>query len=582
MAAKKKASSIKERSNAEFAAELHRIAAERDEALARERALTEVLRVINSSPGDLAPVFDELLDRTMRLCRAAFGVLFRYDGTAMHSAAMRGDMLDEAATEWFRTWVPEPDSAVGQVLKGAPFLHIEDVRDTEVYRSGVPSRVKMIDATGARTAMWVGLRHDNRLLGVIVIYRLEVRPFADAEIALVRSFADQAVIAMENARLLTETRQALAQQTATAEVLEVINASPGDLAPIFDAILEKAMALCDVAYGDLELYDGDTFQAVATRGLTDAFDEQVRRGYPAGDNPATRPLIAGERVSHIVNMAEVDFSKVFTHEPMEHEGHHTLLCVPLRRENHLLGMIACARGEVRAFSEKEIALLENFAAQAVIAMENARLISETREALEQQTATAEVLGVINAHPGDLGPVFEAILGKAMRLCAASFGVMALYDGEYLRATAMCGVPPALVEFMSQPQQPTPSNAFYRLVEGEDLVQIDDVTDSDAYRSGSPLRRALVNLGGARTALWVALRNDEKLLGDFVLYRQAVRPFTDKQIALLKNFAAQAVIAMENARRPMSPNCSASNSGARCGTDGTSCILPSRGRRRFGN
>jgi two-component system, NtrC family, sensor kinase len=196
MAARKKASSIEERSNVGLAAELKRLAAERDEALARERALGEVLHVINSSPGDIAPVFDAMLDRALRLCRAPFGVLFRYDGTATHSAAMRGDILDEAATEWFRVWVPEPDSAVGQILKGAPFLHIEDLRDTEAYRSGMPSRVKMIDATGARSAMWVALRHDDRLLGVIVIYRQQLRPFADAEIALVRSFADQAVIAL--------------------------------------------------------------------------------------------------------------------------------------------------------------------------------------------------------------------------------------------------------------------------------------------------------------------------------------------------------------------------------------------------
>ena len=194
---------------AEMQAHVDALKAELKAAREREAATAEVLQVINASPGDLVPVFDAVLDRALRLCEAPLGVLFRCDGAAMHFAAMRGDMLDEVATEWFRVWVPEPDSAVGQILKGAPFLHVEDVRDTEAYRSGVPSRVKMIDATGARTAMWVALRRDDRLLGVIVIYRREVRPFADSEIALVRSFADQAVIAMENARLLTETREAL-------------------------------------------------------------------------------------------------------------------------------------------------------------------------------------------------------------------------------------------------------------------------------------------------------------------------------------------------------------------------------------
>jgi hypothetical protein len=198
--------------------------------------------------------------------------------------------------------VPEPDSMVGQILKGAPFLHIGDARDTEAYRSGLPSRVKMIDVTGARTVMWVALRRDDRVLGVIVLYRREVRPFADAEIALVRSFADQAVIAMENARLLTETREALEQQTAIAEVLGVINSSPGNLDPVFDALLDKAMRLCEAHFGAVFRFYGDVFHLVAQRGAPPAGVEALREPLP-GQGVLER-LVNGENIDQVADVAD--------------------------------------------------------------------------------------------------------------------------------------------------------------------------------------------------------------------------------------------------------------------------------------
>jgi adenylate cyclase len=358
----------------------------------------------------------------------------------------------------------------------------------------------------------------------------------------------------ELAQLTTERDEAYrrrdhsqAREAATAEVFEAINFSLGNPAPVFETILEKAHALCGADYGSLQLYDGEKLRALAVHNHPEALESFLREGFvPGPSHPAWR-LLAGQDYIHVRDCAEVD--DPMARATVEEGGIRTMLHVALRRHNKLVGKVTAGRKEVRPFADVEISLLRTFAAQAVIALDNARLLAETREALEQQSATAEVLQVINSSPGDLAPVFEAVLYRALALCGAAFGVLRIYDGELVHTAAQRGVPLSLVDFMRKPNRVAAGSASATgaLLRGENYVHITDIRDSESYRAGHPFRRALADFGGARTTLWVPLRKDEAFLGAIILYRQETRPFTDRQIALLQNFAEQAVIAMENAR-----------------------------------
>jgi two-component system NtrC family sensor kinase len=318
-----------------------------------------------------------MLEKAVRLCEATFGLLFTYDNERINVAALRD--IPEGFANFLRRGpvTPPPNTTLARSVRERNTVQIPNAAVTESYRDGDPFVVAAVDLGGVRSVLSVPLVKDDLLLGIIGIYRQEVRPFANKQVTLLQNFAAQAVIAIENARLITETREALEQQTATAEILQVINSSPGDLQPVFEAILEKAHNLCGVAYGSLQLYDGEKFRAVAVHGLSKALADHLQQGYRPGPNLPVSRLLEGERFAHVSDLAEID--DPMARRVVELGGTRTLLWVALRKDEKFLGMIAAARLEVRPFNDKEIALLESFAAQAVIAMENARLLDEIRQ-----------------------------------------------------------------------------------------------------------------------------------------------------------------------------------------------------------
>ena len=511
---------------------------ETKEALDQQTAISEILRVISSSPGDVTPMLNAVAERAMKLCDAAQSTIVLVDGSVLRCAASVGSTGHMQEGEE----IPLSRGSVAgrAVVDGVP-VQIEDL--ATAAEDEFPVGRDLQRRIGHHTALAVPLMREGRAIGSIQLWRMEKRAFSEKQISLVKTFADQAAIAIENVRLFNETNEALARQTATAEILRVISSSPTDVQPVFEAIVVTAARLLASDMAFVMRCNRDTISHVAAATSTGPMDVTQFEDIPIdpGANFPSR-VVVEKKTLHLPDWSAIDLP--------EHEralrasvGINGGMLLPLVRGGECIGLLAFAKKRVGGFADKEIALAESFRDQALIAIENVRLFNETKEALERQTAIAEILRVISSSHTDVVPVLDAIAERAARLCDASAASMYLIEGNVLRHLASKGPSPDPVSHVDTLPINRDSITGRAVLERETIQVPDLLAEAAEY----PLSRDIAKRFGHRTVVVVPLLREGRAFGAILLRRQEVRPFNEREIALLRTFGDQAAIAIENVR-----------------------------------